>query len=73
MTASTLSFDGLLGTLDESIESLSDPRKPSNGRLYSLSDAMLGAFSAFYMQSASFLEHQRHLESREGRNNAESL
>ena len=73
MTASTLSFDGLLGTLDESIESLSDPRKPSNGRLYSLSDAMLGAFSAVYMQSASFLEHQRHLESREGRNNAESL
>jgi len=34
---------------------------------------MLGAFSAFYMQSTSFLDYQRHLESREGRNNAESL
>ena len=73
MTVSILSFDGLLGTLRQSIERLTDPRKPSNGRLYSLSDATLGAFSAFYMQSNSFLEYQRHLESREGRNNAESL
>jgi len=73
MTESPLNFDSLLGTLHQSIEGLSDPRKPSNARLYSLRDAMLGAFSVFYMQSASFLEHQRHLESREGRNNAESL
>jgi len=34
---------------------------------------MLGAFGAFYMQSSSFLDYQRHLDSREGRNNAESL
>ena len=73
MTALSLSFDGLLSTLQASIGTLSDPRKPSNGRLYSLSDAMLGAFSAFYMQSSSFLDYQRHLDSREGRNNAESL
>ena len=73
MTALSLSFDGLRSTLEASIETLSDPRKQSNGRIYSLSDAMLGAFSAFYMQSSSFLEYQRHLDSREGRNNAESL
>ena len=73
MTALSLSFDGLLSTLQSSIGTLSDPRKPSNGRIYSLSDAMLGAFGAFYMQSSSFLDYQRHLESREGRNNAESL
>ena len=73
MTALSLSFDGLLSTLQSSIGTLSDPRKPSNGRIYSLSDALLGAFGAFYMQSSSFLDYQRHLESREGRNNAESL
>ena len=73
MTVTSLSFDSLLGTLQESIERLSDPRQPSNARVYSLSDVVLGAFSAFYMQSASFLEYQRHLESREGRNNAKSL
>ena len=73
MTALSLSFDGLLSTLQSSIGTLSDPRKPSNGRIYSLSDAMLGAFGAFYMQSSSFLDYQRHLDSREGRNNAESL
>ncbi|MEM9007422.1 MAG: ISNCY family transposase, partial [Cyanobacteria bacterium P01_F01_bin.86] len=73
MTVLSLSFDGLLGTLQASIEGLTDPRQPSNGRLYSLSDLVLGAFSAFYMQSNSFLEYQRHLDSREGRNNAESL
>ncbi|MEM9005738.1 MAG: ISNCY family transposase [Cyanobacteria bacterium P01_F01_bin.86] len=63
----------MLGTFQESIEGLADPRQPSNGRLYSLSDLVLGAFSAFYLQSNSFLEYQRHLESREGRNNAQSL
>lgn len=73
MTALSLSFDGLLSILQSSIGTLSDPRKPSNGRIYSLSDAMLGAFGAFYMQSSSFLDYQRHLESREGRSNAESL
>lgn len=73
MTVTAVSFDSLLDTLQQSIERLCDPRKPSNGRVYSLRDAVLGAFSAFYMQSASFLEYQRHLESREGRNNAESL
>ncbi|MEO0520680.1 MAG: hypothetical protein AAF171_25655 [Cyanobacteria bacterium P01_A01_bin.116] len=57
MTASTLSFDGLLGTLDESIESLSDPRKPSNGRLYILSDAMLGAFSAEMHKGKKYSPH----------------
>lgn len=73
MATVSLSFDGLLSTLQTSIATLSDPRKRSNGMVYSLSDAMLGAFSAFYMQSSSFLGYQRHLDSREGCNNAESL
>lgn len=73
MTALSLNFEVLLGTLESRIEGLADPRKPSNSMLYSLSDLFVGAFSAFYMQSNSFLEYQRHLDSREGRNNAESL
>jgi hypothetical protein len=36
-------------------------------------DVVLGAFSAFFMQNESFLEHQRQLHSRWGRNNAQTL
>ena len=68
-----MNFDSLLDTLQQSTERLCDPRKRSNGRVYRLSDAVLGAFSAFYVQSTSFLEYRRHIESREGRNNAKSL
>lgn len=34
---------------------------------------MLGAFSAFFMQSTSFLDYQRHLQTRHGQDNAQSL
>lgn len=69
----TLSFDSLVGTLSATIEALSDPRKPSNATRYSLRDVVLGGFSCFFMQNESFLEYQRQLDSRQGRNNAESL
>jgi len=36
---------------------MTDPRQASNGTKYSLNDALLGAFSLFFMQSASFLEY----------------
>ena len=55
------------------IEALADPRKPSNNYHYSLMNLVLGAFSAFFMQNESFLEHQRQLHSRCGRNNAQTL
>ena len=48
-------------------------RKASNASVYSLRDVVLGAFGCFFMQSASFLDYQRHLDSRNGRNNAQSL
>jgi hypothetical protein len=38
-----------------------------------MADAALGAFSAFFMQSPSFLEFQRHLQVAKGCNNAMSL
>lgn len=40
---------------------------------YRLSDAGLGAFSVFYTQSASFLEHQRNLEKRKAKSNARNV
>ena len=40
---------------------------------YTLSDAGLGAFSVFYTQSPSFLEHQRNLQKRKAKNNAKNV
>lgn len=73
MPPTPLSFDSLLASLNSAITELDDPRKPSNASSYSTKDAVLGAFGCFFMQSASFLEYQRHLDSRNGRNNAQSL
>jgi len=63
----------LLGFLQSAIAQVKDPRQPSNATQYSLKDAFLGAFSVFFMQCESFLEHQRQMQSRHGRNNAQSL
>jgi hypothetical protein len=73
MASAPLSFDSLLGTLNSVIGELGDPRKPSNATSYSVKDAVLGAFSCFFMQSESFLDYQRQLNSRSGRDNAQSL
>lgn len=73
MTSIELSYDNLLAELESGISQLEDPRKPSNASRYSVRDIVLGAFGCFFMQNASFLEYQRHLDSRHGRNNAQSL
>ena len=73
MATAPISFDSLLGQLNAGIAALNEPRKASNASVYSLRDVVLGAFGCFFMQSASFLDYQRHLDSRNGRNNAQSL
>jgi len=50
-----------------------DVRKPNNNTRYEIIDAILAALSVFFMQSGSFLAHQRLLQSNKGRNNATSL
>jgi len=50
-----------------------DVRKPGNNLKYTVADGILAAFAVFFMQSSSFLEHQRLLESKKGRNNARNL
>ena len=41
--------------------------------IYALEDAGLAAFSVFFMQSPSFLAHQRDMQRRKGQNNAEGI
>jgi hypothetical protein len=73
MKVNDLSFDGIMECLNEVIAKINDPRSASNATKYSLREAIRGAFAAFFMQNESFLEYQRQLHSRCGRDNAQSL
>ena len=65
-------FERMLAGLVRSLESVPEHRKGSNTQ-YEIVDAGLGAFGVFFIQSPSFLAYQRHMEKRQGRNNAKSL
>jgi len=73
MEVNDLSFDGIVRCLNEVIGKINDPRSASNGTKYTLREAIVGAFAAFFLQNESFLEYQRQLNSRFGRDNAQSL
>jgi len=68
-----LSFASLLGCLQAVILTIKDPRQPSNATKDAVKDALLSVFSAFFMQCESFLAHQRQMQTRRGRDNAQSL
>jgi hypothetical protein len=68
-----LSFGVLIAYLNRAILQMKDPRQTSNATRYSLKDAVLAAFSVFFMQSESFLDYQRYQESHQGNSNARSL
>lgn len=63
----------LMGYLREAIDKIEDPRKPSPNKQYSLFDAALSAFGVFFFQCSSFLEHQKQLNSKKGRDNTQTL
>lgn len=67
-----LSFGNLVNKLRERVKNFPDHRIGTNISK-SLDDAALGAFSIFYMQSPSFLAHQKLMETTKGKNNARSL
>ena len=69
----TLTLDGIVSQLQKSWEELPDYRKPSNNTKYQIADAASGALSVFFMQSPSFLAHQRDLNKRKGKDNASNL
>ena len=48
-------------------------RKAGNNTTYQVEDAVIAAFSVFFTQSPSFLDHQRLMKSSKGKDNAESL
>lgn len=52
---------------------LPDYRQPSNATKYSVSDGVASAFAVFFMQSPSFLAHQRDMHKHKGRDNAATL
>ena len=67
-----LTLDDITRQIRRTFEQFTDPRRGKNTR-YTLVDAGLSAFSVFFMQSPSFLEYQRSLDQRLGKNNAQTL
>lgn len=72
MAVKRLKFKEMLGGLRERLEGVPEHRTGQNTR-YEIADAGLGAFGVFYMQSPSFLAHQRDLQRKKGQNNARGL
>ncbi|MBG1257767.1 ISNCY family transposase, partial [Nostoc sp. BAE] len=71
--AATLEISELMQFLREELYELPDERKPGNNTKYQVEDAVMAAFSVFFTQSPSFLDHQRLMKSNKGKDNAESL
>ena len=65
-------LDSLLGSLRGCLDRFPDKRRGMN-TTYSMGDIGMAAFSVFFMQSPSFLAHQRQLEEGHGRSNCASL
>jgi len=73
MQPTILIFSLFLDFLQEEIKKIKDPRSKSNATKFKIDEAMLSAFSMFFMQSQSFLEYQRQMQSRSGKNNVQSI
>jgi hypothetical protein len=62
-----------LKQLGEVSAGLPDKRAGHHNQQYEMEDAVRGAFSVFFTQSASFLAHQRDMMRRQGKNNLVSV
>lgn len=67
-----LKTNQLIQELRKAMEQFPDHRRGQNRR-YEMADAGMGAFSVFFTQCASFLEHQRELNVLKGRSNVQSV
>ena len=65
-------LDRLIASLRGCCQLLPDLRQGGGAR-YTMADIGLSAFSLFFMQSPSFLAHQRRLEEGQGRSNCQTL
>ena len=70
--AVTISASQLIEFLDQELKNLPDNRKGENKK-YSVKNAVLAAFSVFFTQSPSFLQHQRLMKPKKGKDNGQSL
>jgi hypothetical protein len=70
--AVTISPSQLIGFLDQELKELPDNRKGKNKK-YAVKDALKASFSVFFTQSPSFLQHQRLMKLKKGKDNAKSL
>jgi len=68
----TLRLSRMIERLEQGCGEFPDVRSGKNIR-YDLADVGMSAFSVFFTQSPSFLAHQRDMQLRKGRSNAESL
>jgi len=65
-------YERLLAALRRCCETVPDNRRGKNAT-YAMADFALAAFAPFFLQSPSFLAHQRHLETGQGRSNCQTL
>jgi DNA-binding PadR family transcriptional regulator len=70
--AVTIEASQLIEFLDQELKDLPDNRKGDNKK-YTVNHALKAGFSVFFTQSPSFLQHQRLMKPKKGRDNAESL
>ena len=66
-------FETIIAAMKSKLAKLPDLRKPSNGTKYEVADAVLSAYSVFFMQSPSFLAHEQDSKRERGKNNLENL
>jgi len=67
-----LRLQPLIKELKQVFDEFPDERTGKNSQ-YEMADAGLGAFSVFFIQCASFLEHREEMRRTKGPSNAESL
>ena len=67
-----LALKRMIAELRERMRGFPDERKGKNV-VYGVGEVGMAAFSVFFMQNPSFLEHQRMMKESTGRNNAERL
>jgi hypothetical protein len=67
-----LKFKKLLASVRQALDRVPEHRGGQNLQ-YSLTEAGLSAFAVFYMQSPSFLAHQRDMQRQRGQHNVQSL
>ena len=70
--AVTISPSQLIRFLDQELKELPDKRKGDNKR-YKVNHALKAGFSVFFTQSPSFLQYQRLMKPKKGKDNAQSL